>query len=371
MSATPILDLEQDPPKPHSNWIVIAVCLAIGGALGYLPSAFGHDLPGFNGLLWLPFLYVAVAIHELAHLVVGKVTGMAPGGIIIGGFIAMKSGSRWKVRFDPRRIFGGGLAIPLPSKDRFHVMGFAWMVAAGPIASVLSTLACWLAFREFGSGTWDWIGSAFWAAAVGLTSAIPMSAGIHKSDATRIWTLLTKPDQARSWMAAVAVQAENMNGVRPRDWDRDLVEQMLSPGATGTAQVFPHLMGFMRRLDERRVPEALCHLESAIAASAHAGKAVRQVLFLQAAEMRAVNGDTAGARTWRDRALKIRRPESVACTGSAISMAEGRYEDSLRDITEARAWLAKRGMNSGAAHAANDWLDEREQRCRDALRTAV
>ncbi len=164
-------------------------------------------------------------------------TGMAPGGLVIGGFVMMKTNNRWTVRFVWRRILGGGMAIPLPGKMGFNVSGFAWMVAAGPIASIFSALIFWIAFLKFGSGTWDWIGSCFWAAAIGLLSLIPMSSGLNKSDAARLWMLFTRPAEARGWMAAVAVQAESAKGVLPRNWDPALVEQMLSvpqPGAGST-----------------------------------------------------------------------------------------------------------------------------------------
>ena len=64
MSATPILDLEQDPPTARANKWLAAACLAFGAAIG-LPIDFGSNVPGFNLLLWIPCVYVAVAIHEL------------------------------------------------------------------------------------------------------------------------------------------------------------------------------------------------------------------------------------------------------------------------------------------------------------------
>src|SRR5271168_4110511 len=124
---------------------------------------------------------------------------------------------------------------------------------------------------------------SFWAAAITVLSLVPLSTGIHKSDGARLRMILRQPEQSRAWMAAVAVQAENAKGVRPRDWDPELVEQMLATAPAGGHQVFPHLMAFPRRLDERNDSAALKHLEIALAASAQSGKAMRQVLFLQAA----------------------------------------------------------------------------------------
>jgi len=292
---------------------------------------------------------------------------MAPGGLVVGGFVLMKSGDRWTFRFDRRRIFGGGLAVPMPVKGEIHVQAFAWMVAAGPLASIVSTLICWLAFLRYGSGTWDWIGSLFWASTIGLLSLIPMSAGLNKSDAARLWMLLRRPEQSRAWMAAVAVQAESANGTRPRDWDREMVEQMLAETVAGSGRIFPQLMACYRRLDEGNECAAMEHLESALAASAQSGKVVRQLLFLEAAEVNALmKHNAAHARVWRERALKLRKPESIACADGSIAMAEGRWADAIRDIASARAFIENRKLDSGLARFAKERLGERERLCEEA-----
>jgi hypothetical protein len=368
MSATPILNMLQDPPTPRSKKWAILLGVAAGAAIGLAPASLGRMLPGLNPILWIPCLYVAIAIHELGHLAGGKMAGMAPGGLVVGGFVMMKSGNHWIFRFDYRRILGGGMAVPQPVKGKFQVAGFAWMVAAGPIASILSTLVCWITFLKYGSGTWDWIGSLFWASAMGLFSLIPISFGLHKSDAARLWLLLKRRDQAEAWMAAIAIQAENANGVRPREWDSAMVEQMLSIDETRSGRIFPELMAYFRNLDEQNESAALEHLEIALAASASSGKAVRQALFFEAAEANALLiCNAVNARAWRDRALKLRKPESAACCDGAVAMCEGRFGDALQSIERARALLVKRKLDSGLARFAKERLDQRERVCKQAL----
>ncbi len=209
-------------------------------------------LPGFNLLLWLLVgCYVGITIHELAHLGVGMLRGMDPGGLIIGGFRLMRSGDSWTLRVEWKQFILGGMAMPMSTKDT-SVADFVWMVAAGPIASILCTLALWIAFLHYGNGAWDWIGSFFWGSLLGIFSLIPMSVGAHKSDAARIWMLLKHPDQAMAWMAAVAIQAENIRGIRPRDWDSDMFASMMSMPQPGSGRIFPELMAYQRSLEERR-----------------------------------------------------------------------------------------------------------------------
>ncbi len=150
--------------------------------------------------------------------------------------------------------------------------------------------------------------------------------------------LLKHPDQAMAWMAAVAIQAENIKGIHPRDWDPDMFARMMSAPQPGGGRIFPELMAYLRNLEEGDQPSACLHLENAIGASAKAGKVVQQTLSFEAAEVNAMlKHNAANARVWLARALKLRKPESSACAESAVAIAEGRYEDALTKIDAARA----------------------------------
>ncbi len=370
MSATPILDLWQDPPAPRVNKWATLIGLTVGAAIGFALISLSDSLPGFNPLEWMLFFYVAIAIHELGHLVAGKMNGMAPGYLAVGGFVMTKSGDHWNYRFEPRLILGG-MAGLLPDKGDLRVEAFAWMVAGGPIASILFAIACWIAFVKFDSGT-DWLGSACWASLIGLLSLIPMSSGVHQSDAARLWMLFKRPAQARVWMTTGAVGTENVKGIRPREWDSAMVARMLADGPEGGAMIWPQLMAYYRRLDEGDEAAARVHLERALAASAKSGKAIRQLLYLEAAEVNALmSGNATKARTWRERALKLRKPESMACVDGSIAMCEGRYDDAIRDIAAARAFMVKRKVDSGLARFAHERLNDRQRRCEEALHAGL
>ena len=129
MASTPIFDLEKAPPQPRTRrWIGLLVGIPLGELLGLSPDMNLRYLPDFNGFLFLPALYVAIAIHEAGHLLAGTIVGMPPGALVVGGIVIFKSGERWLIRFDPRCIFGGGLAKVLPPQSDFRRLPFAWMI---------------------------------------------------------------------------------------------------------------------------------------------------------------------------------------------------------------------------------------------------
>ncbi len=239
MSATPILDLEQPLPQPsrRSRWLPRLVGLILGLVIGLiyiledqnqLPN---WNWPPFNPFLIIPALYLAIAVHEAGHVLAGNLAGLHTGGIAVGGFVFFKSGSNWSFRFDRRRWIGGFFK-PLTDSATLPRSSYICMIAGGPLASALLTEACRQASVHSGGGAWNWIGTLFWIALFTLLiSALPFSSGLNKSDGARLWSLLRYPDRARSWIALLAVQTQEAQGLLPREWDRQLFDQMLAVDA--------------------------------------------------------------------------------------------------------------------------------------------
>jgi len=371
MSPTPILDLEQEPPKAQRHWtaslFVVPISLAIVLAPLYaemiLPQA-----PPFNALLWIPAIYVAIAIHELGHLLAGNLVGMSPGGISVGGFRLLKSGDRWIFRFD-RRLLISGFAKPLLAKGDFRRAPQVWMVLGGPIATIVFLGVCCAVVIYVGGGTWDWAGTLFWGATLPLTSLIPYSGGGIKSDAALVWQLLRHPEQSRCWIALLALQTEETHGTLPRDWDPNLMQDALTVEESEPHYTYAQLLAFYRNTDQHDTPAALQHLENALAAASRTGnKGLRMACCLEAAAASAREMNHADrARVWLDRARKLQKPQSTAGTEAEIAMAEGRYDDAIRHWAAARDFIVKRRLDSGLIRFAKERIAERESECRSAL----
>ena len=288
-SATPILDLEQSPPQPSKSWLPKLIGVALGVFLGLLLILNDQDRlpqwhwPAVNGFLLIPALYVVIAIHEIGHFVAGRIVGFEMGAFSVGAFVFTKSGKNWVFRFD-RRKWVGGFYTPLNGITRFNTTRCAWMVGGGPLASILLAVLCGEIFARCGSGYWAWIGTLCWTSLfILIIAAVPFSAGLNKSDSARLWQLIRHPQRARSWMALLAIQAQDAGGLRPREWNLQQFEEMLLVDSSAREYLYCQLMAFYRRLDEGSDAVALAHLENALARSAQSGKEWRHVLFLEAA----------------------------------------------------------------------------------------
>jgi len=369
MSATPILDLEKAAPRqPSRRWIPALIGVPIGLFFGIYGNMNFNSLPDFNALLLLPALYAAIAIHEVGHLVAGAIVGMPPGALVIGGIVIFKSGTRWIVQFNYRQLLGGGFAKVLPPKGDFRPVRFAWMVAGGPIAGFLLMFACLLGLELYGRGTWAWIGTLFWVALlITIAPLIPISAGLNKSDGARLWLLLKRPEQSRSWMAVLRVQTEEMRGTVPREWDAALVKEMLLAEPSAREYPYIQLLAFYRCTDQNNEQMALEHLENALATSDRCGKRLSQYLFLEAGAASAQwRGNVAQARAWLKRAGKVQKPLSTDGALAAIAICEKRYDDALRHLAALRTQIERRKLDSGLVHFAKERITLFERLCQNA-----
>ncbi|MGJ5817007.1 hypothetical protein [Paludibaculum fermentans] len=374
LAATPILDLEQPPPplpgKLHRYVIgltagVLVLSLLILRDMNQLPP---WHWPPVNGLLLFPFAWLGIAVHEASHALVGWLVGVEFGGISVGGFVLMKSGTRWTCRFELSHIFGGFFR-PLSGKVGFDRSQWAWMVAAGPLASVaLAVSSGWLC-AQYGSGRWSWLGTLFWISLfLSSVALLPSSSGINRSDGARLWQLFRHPQPARSWIALLAIQTEDTAGILPRSWSRALLEEMLRMPPSDPEYAYCHLLAFYRLIDEREETAALQHLENALSTLRRAGKLYRQMVYIEAACASAsIRKNPEQAREWRKRAIALMKPRSLEAVDAEIAIAEGRFEAALKHLEAAQAHLDKSGLDSGLARFAREQWAQSASLCRTAL----
>ncbi|HMJ60827.1 MAG TPA: hypothetical protein VK493_03650, partial [Bryobacteraceae bacterium] len=200
---------------------------------------------------------------------------------------------------------------------------------------------------------------------VGVVSLLPFSAGLNKSDGMLLRMLTRYPERSHAWMALVALQTEEARGLRPREWDPRLVARMLAVELRASEYACCQLMAYYRCVDEGPAAAALQHLENALAASACSGTAVRHALFLEAASASAGISKRAGqARTWLERASRLRKPDSLDVVEAGIAMCEGRYQEAARHWEAARARVLRRRLDSGLIRVALEKWAEQEAVCR-------
>ncbi|QOY88377.1 zinc metalloprotease [Paludibaculum fermentans] len=374
-AATPILDLEQPPPPLPGTLHLYFIVFTTGVVV--LSSLILRDLhqlpdwhwPAVNEILLFPLVWLGIAAHEASHALVGRIGGIEFGGISVGGFVFLKSGTRWTCRFELRHIFSGFFR-PLCGTVGFDRSKWAWMVAGGPLASVaLAVSSGWLCAQS-GSGRWAWLGTLFWTSLfLSSVSLIPSSSGLVRTDGARLWQLLRRPQPARSWIALLAIQTADTAGILPRSWSPEPVQEMLRMPPAEPEYSYCQLLVFYRLIDECEETAALPHLENALSGLRRAPTPYRQMVYIEAACASAnIRKNPEQARQWRQRATALMKPRSLEAVDAEIAIAEGRYEAALKHLEAAQAHLDKSGFDSGLARFAREQWAQSAALCRAALR---
>ena len=180
--------------------------------------------------------FAALATHEVGHLLAGKLVGFRFGLLAIGPLWILRSvgGVRLRWRWSPK--YWGPMAMAFPRNgERVAARVFAY-IAGGPAASALLALAAYGVAQslEIGLGRQLLKTTALVSAAIFVATAQPFfgtGAGVP-SDGARLWAYVADPEAAHNRAAAMALDGLARNGMRPRDWDRALIDracQVTSP----------------------------------------------------------------------------------------------------------------------------------------------
>jgi hypothetical protein len=96
---------------------------------------------------------------------------------------------------------------------------------------------------------------------------------------------------------------------------------------------------------------------------------LRHAIFLEAASASAcIQKQCVQARTWRDRACKLRKPESLDAVEAGIAMCEGRFEAASQHWKAASAYVDRRKLDSGIVRFAKEKWAEFEAACETLAR---
>jgi hypothetical protein len=262
---------------------------------------------------------------------------------------------------------------PCRKDTDFQPVDFGWMVAGGPAASVLFAGLSALILARWGNGGWDWIGTMFWSSVfVVFASLFPYSQGLQKSDGARLWQLIWHAEQTGTWGALLALQTEEVEGVRPRDWNPQIFTKIVNASPSSDEYLACQLMAYYRRVDEGSDEAALDHLERALAKSTGQPRALQHLLFVEAASASAeIRRQAPQARTWLARARKLCKAEPLDGVEAGIAMCEGRYQDAIKHWQAARQRVDRRKLDSGVARLAKEKWTDYEKACRSALNAGV
>ena len=206
-SKTPILDLLEPPPKPYDEivtgkfafpFLTAVAFVVLGGNLSFLLVLFGLLL----------ILFLAVAVHELGHLVAGQCVGLEFNGVKIGPISIKRFRHKWSASF-LSSIHRGEAQMSIDRVRRIR-RRLALFILGGSVASYVCGISAFVGGEvirtQSGSGWAVFLGFfGFVSFFLGVLSSIPYRVGHLGSDAHLLRQLLRSREGSTRMIASYAL----------------------------------------------------------------------------------------------------------------------------------------------------------------------
>ncbi len=362
--------------------------VAVGGAAGVLIARSVErglprlDLDGGEKallvLLLLVILLAVIAVHEVGHLLGGRIAGFRALLLVVGPLRVERSEVGTRVGLNRSLGLAGGLAVSAPRDTRDLRRRTLLLVAGGPAASLLAGAAAYAARAALGlgalpagAGAGTTLGSvgllafAVFSAAIGVAALIPGRTSGFYTDGARILRLLRGGPDTEREVAILALTGLSMGGRRPREWDPALVERASALPDDTPFGVAGRMMAHSAALDRGDVAVARRYLEEALELREALPPAMRPGILLQGAYFAAAHdGDAARARALladSGGGLLIPAHQRLLAE-AAVVLAEGDAARAVELLDGAAAKLGAGGMDPGGERQTADQIAELRRR---------
>lgn len=349
-SPTPILDRQQPMPKIESKaaparFFAVLVLWVLMGIVAWIFFKFGSgDFLDWlvriapkdpaSPLLILPFAllagFVAIAIHELGHAVVGVAVGFRFNSLRIG-----------RLQFDrPFRISlyrgrgtgAGGWASLLPVRQDGLIWRAIVMLLAGPVSNLLSIFL--LALLTYPKGIFS-ATFIYVSLLLGLINLVPFRSRAVISDGGRILMLLQNRARGERWLAMLKLIEEMRTGP-PEKMTPEFIAKAIAIEDNSPDTVTAHAIAYAAAFWQHKDDEAARLLETCLRHSNLAAPSQRQGLASDAAVFQARRRKRADlAQGWlAELPARTEYPWLRPRAEAAVLEAQGDIAGALRKLDE-------------------------------------
>lgn len=208
--------------------LTFLISIGVGGLIGYsiakflIPAGAGeaYKIPDGYGiwlLVLLPVMYlVVVGIHELGHVVAGKLNGFDFYGLTIGPFAWRPDETgKIRVRLNKNLNTAGGVAYMIPSGDKNLARRFASYAFGGPLVSLLLAGALYALSQVIAPPAFGYYLLATMAILslfIFVVTILPFRSGGFSSDGLRVLTFLRNGPTAKAELAMLRAMTHLKSG---------------------------------------------------------------------------------------------------------------------------------------------------------------
>lgn len=220
---------------------------------------------------YLVQLNVAVLLttlfHELGHLAAGWASGKILRVFQVGPFRWAVRHGEWKFEFQPRKFYGGGVAMVAPDLRNMRSRK-AFLLLGGPVASLVVGLIFSVVTLTAPGHSWEryWTVLSILATlsiAGFVVNLIPLRPESQYSDGAQLYQIVTNGPWARVHLAFAMVTTSAVAPIRPRDFDINLINQAADFVPRGERGLLLRMVACKHYIDKGKIPEALANMAEA------------------------------------------------------------------------------------------------------------
>lgn len=322
------------------------------------------------GITWVsaPFLLLAIPvvfflivfIHEMGHILGGLLVGFRFLLLLVGPIRVWGTGRGLQFGLNTHIAMMGGLSACVPDLTFSRWRCLVYM-AGGPLASLFTLLASLplLVIAQNVSPALEFVAvlAVFISLPLFILTILPFKSSGYDTDGKLILSLLLNRPTALKRIQIMALQAESISGVRPRDMSTERIEQIRSQKTGSSLDAVIEWLAYSQDLDRGNIDLAGQRLQQVLALEASLPPGLRQAAYLEVAYFAAVHQqDAPRARTYLEKARgALAEKHTVLRAEGAVLLAEGRLAEARAKIEQALS-LVDRSIDAGGAAADKEWL---------------
>jgi hypothetical protein len=212
--------------------------------------------------------FLAIVLHELGHLLGGRLAGFRFALLVVGPLRVSRSAEGLQWGWNTALGLAGGLAASLPTAGCNLRRGILLTVTGGPLTSLVVGLGALALFNQISPATVpatflyvSLLALSLTSLLITLATLIPHTAGGFYSDGQRLLALLRRDPEAEQINLTLLVSAAAVAGVRPRAWDAEQMARIATlQNPTAVTAVAASLL-YTHALDRGDLPEARRQLQ--------------------------------------------------------------------------------------------------------------
>lgn len=311
---------------------------------------------------------LAVLVHELGHVLLGRANGFAFHWLSAGPFKWTMVKGRLRFGWYTAGSPTGGRSFCVAAGTHDLRPRYLAYAAGGPLASALYAVVA-MGTGALLPATLSGVGQVLGGAlvlsgaisvALGLSALLPSRTGSFYSDGSRLWNLWRNSAGSQMELAVLVAMADSMAGTRPRAWDRHLLDAAAALPQEGHFKLFVFHYLYLIALDHGQIAEADRYLSAyrerlTMMPAAFHGNVWLESAFFAAAYQH----DWSAAEGFLDRAASS--PCTAADLPARVDAALARLAgeaDLARTSAQLSLQLLPKSLDPGSACFYAEWLND-------------